>query len=175
MKKLSYMQESFFIIPFPTLIMFCKPCSVPSYCKRLVASYSGGNHLSTDGKAPSVLPSVHFLREGAPTIIWVSRSWGLPRSTSKVSLRATSLWHFQGNRTISHWDLGSFPAVSPALRQTALAYGFARHEHYGHLSTVRAWTFLYGNAAAAITRTLLTSFAHCSIVYFLGHFNSKFS
>jgi hypothetical protein len=154
--------------------MFCKPCSVPSYCKRLVASYSGGNHLSTDGKAPSVLPSVHFLREGAPTIIWVSRSWGLPRSTSKVSLRATSLWHFQGNRTISHWDLGSFPAVSPALRQTALAYGFARHEHYGHLSTVRAWTFLYGNAAAAITRTLLTSFAHCSIVYFSGYFNSKF-
>lgn len=158
--------------------MFYKPCSVPSYCKRLVASYSGGNHLSTDGKIPSVLPSVHFLREGAPTIIWVSRSWGLPRSTSKVSLRAASLWHFQGNRTISQerpWDLGSFPAVSPALRQTALAYGFARHEHYGHLSTVRAWTFLYGNAAAAITRTLLTSCAYCSIVYFLSDFNSKIS
>lgn len=127
-------------------------------------------------KIPSVLPSVHFLREGAPTIIWVSRSWGLPRSTSKVSLRAASLWHFQGNRTISRKrDLGSFPAVSPALRQTALAYGFARHEHYGHLSTVRAWTFLYGNAAAAITRTLLTSCAHCSIVYFASDFNRKFS
>lgn len=27
--------------------------------------------------------------------------------------------------------------------KTALAYDFARHEHYGHLSTVRAWTFLY--------------------------------
>jgi len=27
--------------------------------------------------------------------------------------------------------------------KAALAYFFARHEHYGHLSTVRAWTFLY--------------------------------
>ncbi len=90
-----------------------------------------------------VLLSVHFLREGAPTIIWVSRSWGLPRSTLAVSSKTTSLWHFKGNRAISVRDVGSFPAVSPADRQTALAYAFARHEHYGHLSTVRAWTFLY--------------------------------
>jgi len=41
-----------------------------------------------------------------------------------------------------HRDLGFFPAVSQ-VNLTALAYEFARHEHYGHLSTVRAWTFLY--------------------------------
>lgn len=35
-----------------------------------------------------------------------------------------------------------FPCRQPRSL-TALAYDFARHEHYGHLSTVRAWTFLY--------------------------------
>ena len=49
-------------------------------------SYSGGNHLSTDPYR-SVLLLVHFLRESAPTIIWVSRSWGLPRSTPAISAR----------------------------------------------------------------------------------------
>lgn len=37
--------------------------------------------------------------------------------------------------------LASVPDCQPL--KTALAYDFARHEHYGHLSTVRAWTFLY--------------------------------
>ena len=63
MKKLSFIQESFFIIPFSTVIMFCKPCSVPSYCKRLIASYSGGNHLSTDGKI-SICPSLRSFPSG---------------------------------------------------------------------------------------------------------------
>ena len=60
----------------------------------------GGNHLSTD-EITSVLLLVHFLREGAPTIIWVSHSWGLPRSTCKFPNTASSLWHFQGMSTIS--------------------------------------------------------------------------
>lgn len=105
------------------------------------ASYFGGNHLST-GVRLSFSPFTSFEKVPLPSI-WVSRSWGLPRSTLAVSSKTTSLWHFKGNRAISITDVGSFPAVSPADRQTALAYEFARHEHYGHLSTVRAWTFLY--------------------------------
>ena len=38
---------------------------------------------------------VEFPPGGAPTSIWVARSWGLPRSTFPVSRKATSLWHFQ--------------------------------------------------------------------------------
>ena len=48
-----------------------------------------------------VPPSVQFLQESAPTIIWVSHSWGLPRSTLHVSKQASSLWHFQEVSTIS--------------------------------------------------------------------------
>lgn len=113
-------------------------------------SYIGGNHLSTNIYM-FVLLFVHFLRESAPTIIWVSRSWGLPRSTLFISEKATSLWHFQGIHTISMIDLGVFPAVS---FDTALAYDFARHEHYRHLSQCE-----HGLSStikiAAITRTLL--------------------
>jgi len=76
------------------------------------SSYAGGNHLSTGDGAP-VPPSVHFLPEGSSTIIWVSRSRGLPRSTSAVSSGTASLWHFQGYDAIS-CDLGASPAVSPA-------------------------------------------------------------
>ncbi|MDF2903057.1 MAG: hypothetical protein K0S25_695 [Bacillus sp. (in: firmicutes)] len=79
-----------------------------------------------------VLLLVQFLRESAPTIIWVSRSWGLPRSTLSISEEATSLWHFKGIHAISLTDLGIFPAVSLS---TALAYELARHEHYEHLSS----------------------------------------
>ena len=78
--------------------------------KRPSVSYSGGNHLSTD-ESSSVLLLVQFLRESAPTIIWVSRSWGLPRSTLSISEKAPSLWHFQGIHTISE-GLRYFPAVS---------------------------------------------------------------
>ena len=96
-------------------------------------SYSGGNHLSTD-ESSSVLLFVHFLRESAPTIIWVSRSWGLPRSTLFISKKAPSLWHFQSIHTISKIDLGIFPAVKEAKSLPALAYVLTRHEHYKHLS-----------------------------------------
>ncbi len=83
-----------------SLITFCKPCFVPSYCKRpssctpVVIIY-----LQVIFNLSFFL--VHFLKEGAPTIIWVSRSWGLPRSTLLISKQAPSLWHFQGIHTIS--------------------------------------------------------------------------
>jgi len=119
----------------------------------LHASYLGGNHLSTDS-GESVLLLVQFLRESAPTIIWVSRSWGLPRSTLFISEKAPSLWHFYRYSYHIQEDLGIFPAVSP---KTALAYEFARHEHYEHLSSCE-----HGLSSArmhklltAITRTLL--------------------
>ncbi len=76
-------------------------------------SYSGGNHLSPDASSPSGSLSVRFLRESSPTIIWVSRSWGLPRSTLNVSIKTSSLWHFQSIRALSVKNLGCFPAVSP--------------------------------------------------------------
>jgi len=38
-------------------------------------------------------PSFQFLK--FPYQIWVSRLWGLPRSTLNVSKETTSLWHFQ--------------------------------------------------------------------------------
>jgi len=76
-------------------ITFCKPCSVPLYCKRCgVISYEGGNHLSTSNTLVSFL--VHFLRKSASTMIWVAHLRGLPRSTFTVSRKASSLWHFQG-------------------------------------------------------------------------------
>ncbi|GAE43541.1 hypothetical protein JCM21738_183 [Mesobacillus boroniphilus JCM 21738] len=95
------------------LITFCKPCFVPLYCKRPKVSYSGGNHLSTDENS-SVLPFVQFLQEDAPTIVWVSRSWGLPRSTLPISRKAPSLWHFYRYSCHIVADLGIFPAVSRA-------------------------------------------------------------
>lgn len=125
------LKESF-SVQSVALITFYKPCFVPSYCKRLIISYSGGNHLSTDHNRP-VLLLVHFLREGAPTIIWVSRSRGLPRSTLNISVQAPSLWHFQGSYAISRMRLRHVPCRQPDC-PAALAYEFARREHYRHLS-----------------------------------------
>lgn len=74
--------------------------------QTILISYSGGNHLSTITHV-TVRLSVKFLQDSSPTIVWVSRSWGLPRSTFAVSSKASSLWHFQGYSTISE-DLGGF-------------------------------------------------------------------
>jgi hypothetical protein len=121
--------------------MFYKPCSVPSYCKRLFTSYFGGNHLST-GKCLSFSPFISFEKVPLPSFGFLARGvYRVPLLQFPARLR-----HCGTLKVIEPYptrDLGSFPAVSPACSQTALAYGFARHEHYGHLSTVRAWTFLY--------------------------------
>ncbi len=120
-------------------IAFCKPCFVPLYYKRLV-SRTPVVIIYLQKDIPSVPLFVQFLQEGSPTKFWVSRSWGLPRSTPAISNRTSSLWHFQSIHTVSK-RLRCFPCRQLVL--AALAYDFTRHEHYGHLSTVRAWTFLY--------------------------------
>ena len=85
--------------------------------------------------------SVHFHQESAPTIIWVSHSWGLPRSIWSISRSATLLWHCSGN-LIHIRRLRTYSRRQRAKRD-APAYSFAEHEHYGHLRSVWAWTFLY--------------------------------
>lgn len=101
----------------------------------LHASYLGGNHLSTDS-GESVLLLVQFLRESAPTIIWVSRSWGLPRSTLFISEKAPSLWHFYRYSYHIRFGLRYFPGRQPSQwLKAALAYELARHEHYEHRSS----------------------------------------
>lgn len=54
----------------------------------------------------------NFGLQNAPTIVWVSRSWGLPRSTLLVSKQTSSLWHFQRVYPVSLNDLGKPLAVS---------------------------------------------------------------
>lgn len=104
-------------------------------------SYSGGNHLSPGASSPPGSLSVQFLRESSPTIIWVSRSWGLPRSTLNVSIKTSSLWHFQSIRAIFVKNLGRFPAVSPKMDYPDLLFHQARTLRSSQI--VRAWTFLY--------------------------------
>ncbi len=87
-----------------------KPCFVSTVLKRCITSYVCGWQ-SSIYRLLSVFLSVQFLQENAPTIIWVSHSWGLPRSTCIVSYTAPSLWHFQRLSAISE-DLGLHPAVS---------------------------------------------------------------
>lgn len=89
--------------------MFYKPCSVLLYYKRWLASYASSNHLSTS-KCLSLF-QLYSLIKDAPTNIWVTHSWGLPRSTQVVSYLTTSLWHFQGQYLIQK-DLGIIPAVN---------------------------------------------------------------
>ena len=76
------------------------------------------------------LESLQFAIQSSPTVVWVYRLRGLPRSTVKVSLNASSLWHFQGYLSIAE-ALACFPAVTP---KSTLAYVFAKHEHYRHHS-----------------------------------------
>ena len=95
--------------------------------------------------------------ESAPTLIWVSRSWGLPVPPLSFLKELRHCGTFIGIHTISKKDLGIFPAVSWMLAPAALAYEFTRHEHYEHLSSCE-----HGLSSArtqmlltAITRTLL--------------------
>ena len=107
-------------------VIFYKPCFVQSnYREQLNLD----NHLSA---ISCLFGSVLYLSvpKSAPTIVWVARSRGLPRSTGWVSPAASSLWHFQGYLSIAE-ALACFPAVTP---KSTLAYVFAKHEHYRHHS-----------------------------------------
>ena len=46
------------------------------------------------------LKQIQFFTLSSPTIIWVSRLWGLPRSTYKVSLVTRLFGTFISNKTI---------------------------------------------------------------------------
>jgi len=79
--------------------------------QAVFTSHQGGNHLTHSMLwCPfGSFPARHF-----PYQIWVSRTWGLPRSTFIVSNKASSLWHFQGYFAISE-DVGILPAVNNFL------------------------------------------------------------
>lgn len=90
-------------------------------------------------------------KESAPTIIWVSHSWGLPRSTLSISRKTTSLWHFYRYSCHILMDLGIFPAVNSRNCCPSLFFRQARTLRASQ--PVRAWTFLYSINATAITQT----------------------
>lgn len=103
---------------------FDKPCFVPVYSNglrlvlRVVIIY-----LQTDLKKSSVPSSVQFLQKSAPTIIWVSHSWGLPRSILPVSESATSLWHFSGDLIhMCKAHVGLIPAVNAHCAKPRLIF-----------------------------------------------------
>ena len=108
-RKALQIMESLFISKKAS-IKFNKPCFVPEYSNRLSPRTFQVVIIYLRKRFSCVPPSVHFLLESAPTIIWVSHSWGLPRSTLQVSKQASSLWHFQEVSTISK-DLGIPSAV----------------------------------------------------------------
>jgi hypothetical protein len=93
------------------MVTFCKPCFVPQYCKRLTSRTSA---VIIYLQKHSFCPSPRSIpRKKAPLpLIWVSRSWGLPRSTLYISVKAPSLWHFYRYSCHIQKDLGIFPAVS---------------------------------------------------------------
>ena len=94
--------------------------------------YNGGNHLSTDCMNPSFSLFISK-KESAPTIIWVSRSWGLPVPPFPFPGRLRHCGTFIGIHTISQTRLRCFPGRQPTI-SAASAYEFAEHEHYGHRS-----------------------------------------
>lgn len=127
--------------------MFCTPVLIAVSLARW-----SDNHLS----APSgAFRSVRFQSGSSPTIVWVSRSWGLPRSTLTVSGQTPSLWHFQEACTISE-DLGTSSAVN--LRCLHLSFRVARSLQPSQ--AVRAWTFL--KACAPRLSRPHSHFPHCS-------------
>ena len=66
------------------------------------------NHLST---VFTVRISVRFHPSHAPTKVWVASLRGLPRSIFYVSIKTSSLWHFQVYSSISK-DLAILIAVT---------------------------------------------------------------
>ena len=93
------------------------------------------NHLST---VKTVRISVRFHPSHAPTKIWVANLWGLPRSIFYVSIKTSSLWHFQGYFSISK-DLAILPAV---MYFTSLGLLFRLAQTLLASQPVLAWTFL---------------------------------
>lgn len=103
-------------------------------------SYRSRSHLSIGLKTRS-LRRFRFSLEGSPTIIWVSRLWGLPRSTLS-SPKGSSLWHFQATQdSESLFHRRQHPCLLPAPSYTESQdrkHGTAPicigHKHSGHRS-----------------------------------------
>src|SRR5690606_32971 len=106
------------------------------------------NHLSTDSVCPFIcsIPSEEC-----------------PYHNLGFSLVGFTAFHLIRFRT-SYVTVALFREPHPYVQSTrriysrrqcamrkAPAYFFAEHGHYGHLRTVRAWTFLYNLGVAAIT------------------------
>lgn len=98
------------------------------------------NHLSTALQSGK---TVRFQLSHAPTEIWVASLRGLPRSTSHVSMRTPSLWHFQSYCDLSE-DLASSLAVtyfyvprlmhSPSTNTTSITAGASMDFPHGDKS-----------------------------------------
>jgi len=110
----SYTFQCNLLASITTLIMFCKPCSVPSYCQRLFASYSGGNHLSTGNtRRLSFPPFISFGKVPLPSFGFLARGvYRVPPLRFPLELRHCGT--FRVIEPYPHSDVGSFPAVSPA-------------------------------------------------------------
>ncbi len=85
--------------------------------------------------------SVHFPNGRAPTKIWVSDLWGLPRFTHTFRYDS-SLWHFQGNQAFKH----PFPCRHP---HGCLNLWFRSAQTRRTSQSVSAWTFLTENCSIA--------------------------
>lgn len=87
----------------------------------------------------SPLESLQFAIQSSPTVVWVYRLRGLPRSTSSVFQAVSSLWHFSGilghSRNLSRFFRRHRQNRCPALF-------FQRAQTLRASQPVRAWIFL---------------------------------
>ncbi len=68
------------------------------------------------------------LIKGAPTFVWVAHSWGLPRSTQKVSNLNRHCGTFKG--IPYSYERRNLPAVNYCI--VTLTYELVKHERYNH-------------------------------------------
>ena len=108
-----------------------KKLAIAKFCRRATTRQwpPRGNHLSQSKSSP--LESLQFAIQSSPTVVWVYRLRGLPRSTSWVSPTVSSLWHFSGilghSKTVAVFSAVTGPAGAPP-------YFFSEHKHYRHRS-----------------------------------------
>ena len=99
-----------------------------------------------------------YLESGSPTKIWVSHSWGLPRSTSSFLINR----HYGTLRYSNHIkDLGYFNSVS--INYYRLFFPYTRTLLTERL--VWAWTFLYNTRLQRLPRyyLLIKSYSYLQI------------
>lgn len=128
----------------------------------ITGSHKSGNYLSAhNGEAMYLVPRCYSSgKVPLPIFGFLARGvYLVPLPPFLMKLRHCGTFKV---RTPYLKDLGGSPAVKPVNRN-ALAYCLTRHDHYGHFSAVRAWTFLcfhrensnYPNATSIILPCLL--------------------